>query len=74
MPPTESELRVSCPGCSTQVLWREDNPHRPFCSDRCRQSDFIAWANEEQRIPGNPDYEDLLSEDRPDQHSSPRWL
>ena len=54
---------VKCPSCGLSLAWSKDNPHRPFCSSRCREKDFIVWANEEQVIPGNPDYEDLLSRD-----------
>jgi endogenous inhibitor of DNA gyrase (YacG/DUF329 family) len=54
---------VACPTCKTQIEWTTDNPHRPFCSDQCRNKDFIAWANEEAVIEGNPVYDDLLSDD-----------
>lgn len=52
-----------CPGCETQVIWSSDNPWRPFCSESCKNKDFIAWANEEKRIPGHPDFDDLMSEE-----------
>jgi len=61
----QKTLSVQCPGCGTSVLWSRDNPHRPFCSERCRNQDFIAWANEEQVIGGDNSYDDLLSEDLP---------
>jgi endogenous inhibitor of DNA gyrase (YacG/DUF329 family) len=35
------------------VPW-EGNPHRPFCSDRCRVLDLAAWAEGRYRIPGEP--------------------
>jgi endogenous inhibitor of DNA gyrase (YacG/DUF329 family) len=35
------------------VAW-EQNPHRPFCSDRCRVLDLAAWADECYRIAGEP--------------------
>ena len=31
-----------------------ENPHRPFCSERCQLLDLSAWANERYRIPGDP--------------------
>ncbi|HJU62515.1 MAG TPA: DNA gyrase inhibitor YacG, partial [Candidatus Binatia bacterium] len=31
----------------------QDNPHRPFCSDRCKLIDLGAWAEEKYRIPGS---------------------
>lgn len=58
---TKEPLRVQCPACKTAVIWNESSPHRPFCSTRCRNEDFIAWANEERRIPGDQDYDDILS-------------
>ncbi len=54
---------VRCPGCGAKTPWRSDNPHRPFCSERCKNLDFIGWANEEHVIGGSADYDDLLSED-----------
>jgi endogenous inhibitor of DNA gyrase (YacG/DUF329 family) len=41
---------VKCPKCRKEVPW-ENNPHRPFCSDRCRLIDLGAWAQERYRIP-----------------------
>lgn len=43
--------RVKCPHCSTEVLWSEENPYRPFCSKRCKLIDFGDWANESHIIP-----------------------
>jgi len=31
-----------------------DNPHRPFCSERCRLLDLGNWATERYRLPGPP--------------------
>ncbi len=42
-----------CPTCRTPTPW-EDNPHRPFCSERCRLRDLGAWASEAYRIPEKP--------------------
>ncbi len=41
--------QVSCPHCKVRVPY-EGNPHRPFCSKRCRMMDLGAWANEEYRV------------------------
>lgn len=54
-------LIVKCPTCGADVTWGEQSPHRPFCSARCRDTDFIGWANEEKRIEG--DGEDIFSGD-----------
>lgn len=56
---------LNCPNCGTEVVWSADNPHRPFCSGRCRDQDFIAWASGERSIPGNTEYDDLLSGELP---------
>ncbi|MBI3018298.1 MAG: DNA gyrase inhibitor YacG [Deltaproteobacteria bacterium] len=48
---------VLCPACSKKVIW-EENPYRPFCSERCRTIDLGDWASEKFKIPGekvNPD-------------------
>ena len=42
---------VRCPTCKTKTRW-EGNPHRPFCSDRCKLEDLGNWAAERYRIPG----------------------
>lgn len=44
-------LKVKCPTCRKETQW-ENNPHRPFCSDRCRLIDLGAWTQERYRIPG----------------------
>lgn len=41
---------VSCPHCKNAAAW-EDNPYRPFCSERCKLIDFGAWANEDYKLP-----------------------
>jgi hypothetical protein len=44
------------------VAWRPDNAYRPFCSERCKQIDLGAWANEEYRVPAAaPDPDEPLS-------------
>jgi len=40
-----------CPTCRKQVEW-QDNPWRPFCSERCKLIDFDKWTTEEYRVPG----------------------
>lgn len=47
-------LEVACPQCRKKVQWREDNPWRPFCSERCRLIDLGAWADGSHRIAGEP--------------------
>tara|TARA_B110000444_G_scaffold259988_1_gene305452 strand:- start:750 stop:953 length:204 start_codon:yes stop_codon:yes gene_type:complete len=57
----KSVLKVSCPSCKTQLLWEASNPHRPFCSGRCRQLDFCGWANEEKVLEGESLYDEIFS-------------
>jgi len=45
-------LRVKCPTCRKETEW-QNNPHRPFCSDRCRVIDLGAWTEERYRIPAD---------------------
>ncbi|MBA3804116.1 MAG: DNA gyrase inhibitor YacG [Acidobacteria bacterium] len=43
---------MNCPTCNQPAKW-QDNPFRPFCSERCKLIDFGKWANEEYSIPGH---------------------
>ena len=54
---------MKCPSCHRPVKW-EDNPHRPFCSERCKLIDFGAWANEEYAVPAEEVAPSLEDEDR----------
>jgi endogenous inhibitor of DNA gyrase (YacG/DUF329 family) len=45
-----SFLLMKCPNCGKPTVW-QDNPHRPFCSERCKLIDFGKWADEEYRVP-----------------------
>jgi len=40
-----------CPTCGKPVEW-QDNPSRPFCSERCKLIDFGRWADEAYSVPG----------------------
>ena len=55
----------SCPQCQSAVDW-EGNPHRPFCSERCRLVDLEGWLGERYAIPGEPDDVDELGEEGDD--------
>jgi endogenous inhibitor of DNA gyrase (YacG/DUF329 family) len=54
-----------CPQCRSEAEW-EGNPHRPFCSERCRLVDLQGWLGERYAIAGEPEETDLL-EDSPDE-------
>lgn len=56
-----NSLKLTCPSCKKTVLWNDEFPHRPFCSDRCRLIDLGEWASESHRIAG--DNLDINSED-----------
>ena len=43
--------QLKCPQCREMTTW-QDNPHRPFCSERCQLLDLGQWADESYRIPG----------------------
>ncbi|HXK26942.1 MAG TPA: DNA gyrase inhibitor YacG [Candidatus Binatia bacterium] len=59
-------MRVKCPTCKTEVQW-ENNPHRPFCSERCRLIDLGAWATERYKIPKKKQGVDADDDDGDDQ-------
>ncbi|MCB1983842.1 MAG: DNA gyrase inhibitor YacG [Burkholderiales bacterium] len=42
---------VNCPHCGKSSQWNQDNPFRPFCSERCKTMDLAQWAMESYRIP-----------------------
>jgi endogenous inhibitor of DNA gyrase (YacG/DUF329 family) len=44
-------MKIICPICKNITTW-EENPWRPFCSERCKLIDLGRWASEEYRIPG----------------------
>jgi uncharacterized protein len=43
---------VRCPACGGDSLFAPSNEWRPFCSQRCKQVDFGAWASEDFRVAG----------------------
>jgi len=42
---------VRCPGCGGDSVYAPSNVFRPFCSERCKNNDFGAWASEAFRVP-----------------------
>lgn len=42
---------VSCPACAGPSVYAASNPYRPFCSQRCKNMDFGAWASETFKLP-----------------------
>ena len=56
------EKLVPCPACKTNSVYSTANPNRPFCSLRCKQSDFGGWATESYRVPESAPTPDSLTE------------
>ncbi len=44
-------IEVTCPTCGAPVEWAPANRFRPFCSERCKNIDLGAWAEERYAIP-----------------------
>ncbi|NIR17566.1 MAG: DNA gyrase inhibitor YacG [Desulfobacterales bacterium] len=43
-------MKITCPICKQDTTW-EENPHRPFCSEKCKLIDLGKWAAEDYRVP-----------------------
>ncbi len=55
-----------CPRCKQPSQW-ENNPSRPFCSERCKLIDLGHWADGSYTLPGDPvDGESLTGQDEED--------
>lgn len=61
---------VKCPQCGRLALFSEENPFRPFCSERCKLIDLGEWASGGYSIPVKPEsssdalsIDDLYDED-----------
>ena len=51
---TSAPRVVRCPSCGGKSLYAPENRYRPFCSERCKNVDFGAWATESYRVPAPP--------------------
>jgi uncharacterized protein len=49
-----SPAKLKCPTCQTGLVWSDAYPARPFCSQRCKDIDFGAWASDAYRVEGAP--------------------
>jgi hypothetical protein len=47
----DKKQKIICPICNKKTTW-DDNPFRPFCSERCRLIDLGNWASGDYRIEG----------------------
>jgi len=59
----KESIQINCPGCKTKITWDNTSAFRPFCSESCKNKDFIGWANEEHIMEGNSIYDEVLSEE-----------
>jgi len=66
-PPDFAPRIVKCPGCGGPSVYAPENAARPFCSARCKNNDFGAWASESYRVEAKPD----LPDDTPGDTSTP---
>ena len=59
MPDSRAAARiVRCPACGGESLFAPSNLFRPFCSQRCKNMDFGAWASEQFRVAAEPPQDD----------------
>lgn len=57
--------KIACPACGGESVYGPQNPWRPFCSERCKNHDFGAWASESYRVAARPDPAEDDSESPP---------
>jgi endogenous inhibitor of DNA gyrase (YacG/DUF329 family) len=50
-------MKIVCPICKNTTTW-EENPYKPFCSERCKLMDLGAWASDDYRIAGKKEDEE----------------
>ena len=50
-------MKIKCPRCGQETRL-EDNPHRPFCSERCKLVDLGNWLSGSYNIPKVEDDEE----------------
>ncbi|RJR16617.1 MAG: DNA gyrase inhibitor YacG [Nitrospiraceae bacterium] len=49
-------MKIKCPICRQRTEW-QNNPFRPFCSERCKMIDLGSWASEAYKIENSLDDE-----------------
>jgi len=59
---------VSCPQCRKEAPW-QNNPFRPFCSERCKLIDLGVWATEGYRIPVAESLEPAIDSEKKENES-----
>ena len=53
--PAATPRTVRCPTCGGPSIYAAENAFRPFCSERCKNLDFGAWASEAYRVQVKPE-------------------
>jgi endogenous inhibitor of DNA gyrase (YacG/DUF329 family) len=57
--------RVRCPTCQRELVWSEQFPWRPFCSERCKMVDLGAWFAEARSIAADDTNDEFPAESTP---------
>ena len=57
---------IRCPGCGGPSVYAGTNEFRPFCSARCKNNDFGAWASERYAVDADTTPKDPAADDEPD--------
>ncbi|NWG75076.1 MAG: DNA gyrase inhibitor YacG [Rubrivivax sp.] len=47
-----------CPVCKRRTVYAQENPFRPFCSERCKLIDLGEWLDGKYAIPASDDESD----------------
>jgi endogenous inhibitor of DNA gyrase (YacG/DUF329 family) len=50
-------MKVKCPKCGKETSF-EDNPFRPFCSERCKLVDLGKWLSGSYSVPTEKEEEE----------------
>jgi endogenous inhibitor of DNA gyrase (YacG/DUF329 family) len=58
-------MMITCSICNELTTW-EENPYRPFCSERCKLIDLGKWMTEDYVIEGEDTKDREPEEGRPD--------
>ena len=59
---------IRCPGCGGPSVYASSNEFRPFCSARCKNHDFGAWASERYAVDADTTPNDPSAGDEPDEN------
>ena len=62
------ERIVRCPACGGDSVYASTNLYRPFCSQRCKNADFGAWASEGYRVDSSVSPDDSDDSSTPPEH------